>query len=64
MTMTSRQTIWHDHTEEPTKEKYLLGVDADGYAIYYWQDQANSWGELCREMHLKRWCYIDDVEKM
>lgn len=29
-----------------------------------WQDQANSWDELCREMHLKRWCYIDEVEKM
>lgn len=62
--MSARKTIWHSSEEEPMLDKFLLGVDADGYAIYYWQQQAPTWHELCREMGLKRWCYIDDVEKM
>ncbi len=62
--MSARDTIWHAPDDEPTQDKFLLGVDASGYAIYRWCGQYDSWTALCREERLKRWCYIDDVELM
>ena len=29
--------IWHDASEEPKRDEYLLGEDNDGFSIYMWR---------------------------
>ncbi len=53
--------LWHSFDEEPEKNKTLLGYDVDGYAIYKWADQEQSWQQFVSNTALQKWCYIEDL---
>lgn len=53
--------LWHDASEEPEKNKKLLGYDVDGYSIYCWKDQETTWHEFVYNTVLQRWCYLLDI---
>ena len=54
-------TIWHDVSEEPEKEKFLLGIDEDGFSVYCWGTQSHSWKEFSAMFHLRKWLYTEDL---
>lgn len=55
------ESLWHDASEEPQKGKKLVGYDLDGYSIYCWTDQEETWKEFVYNSTLGKWCYIDDL---
>ena len=53
--------IWHDASEEPKRDEYLLGEDNDGFSIYMWRRQEDGWNLFVGITTLRRWAYIDDL---
>ena len=53
--------IWHDASEEPKCNEYLLGEDNDGFSIYMWCSQEDSWNLFVGITTLCRWAYISDL---
>lgn len=53
--------VWHDASEEPKYDEYLLGEDTDGFSIYWWCGQEENWGAFLNETGLSRWAYIKDL---
>ena len=53
--------IWHDASEEPRRDEYLLGEDNDGFSIYMWRRQEEGWNLFVGITTLRRWAYIDDL---
>lgn len=52
---------WHDASEEPKCDEYLLGEDNDGFSIYMWRSQEDSWNLFVGITTLCRWAYISDL---
>lgn len=50
--------VWHDASEEPKHDEYLLGEDNDGFSIYMWRSQEDSWNLFVGITTLCRWAYI------
>ena len=53
--------IWHDASEEPRRDEYLLGEDNDGFSIYMWRSQEDSWNLFVGITTLYRWAYVRDL---
>ena len=53
--------IWHDASEEPKRDEYLLGEDYEGFSIYMWCGQEDSWTLFVGITTLCRWAYISDL---
>lgn len=53
--------VWHDASEEPKCDEYLLGEDNDGFSIYMWRSQEDSWNLFVGITTLCRWAYISDL---
>ena len=53
--------VWHDANEEPRCDEYLLGEDNDGFSIYMWCRQEDSWNSFVGITTLCRWAYISDL---
>ena len=53
--------IWHDASEKPKRDEYLLGEDNDGFSIYMWRRQEDGWNLFVGITTLRRWAYIDDL---
>ena len=53
--------VWHDASEEPRYEEFLLGEDTDGFSIYRWCGQEDYWETFVNETGLSRWAYIEDL---
>ena len=53
--------IWHDASEEPRRDEYLLGEDNDGFSIYMWRRQEEGWNLFVGITTLRRWAYIKDL---
>ena len=53
--------LWHDASEEPRYEEFLLGEDTDGFSIYRWCGQEDYWETFVNETGLSRWAYIEDL---
>ena len=55
------KNVWHDASEEPKCDEYLLGEDNDGFSIYMWRSQEDSWNLFVGITTLCRWAYISDL---
>ncbi len=56
--------LWHDaFDEEPEMNMLMLGLDDDGYSIYLWVGQEETWQEFRHVSSLRKWCYIRELEK-
>lgn len=54
--------IWHDASEEPKRDKLMIGVDEDGFSIYKWVDQdEDGWFSFAKGSRLIRWAYAEDL---
>ena len=53
--------VWHDASEEPKRDEYLLGEDYEGLSIYMWCGQEDSWALFVGITTLCRWAYISDL---
>lgn len=53
--------VWHDASEEPKCDEYLLGEDNGGFSIYVWCRQEDSWNLFVGITTLCRWAYISDL---
>ena len=55
------EKLWHDASEEPKRDEYLLGEDYEGFSIYMWCGQEDSWNLFVSITTLCRWAYISDL---
>lgn len=70
--MEERKTIWHDATEEPGKDDFLLVEKMldDCRSIYevvameWIRDISSCWDDYVYFNDLIRWCYISDLENL
>lgn len=53
--------LWHDAEEEPHVGSPLIGHDVDGFSIYSWRAQENTWEEFFGNCGLLKWCYISEL---
>ena len=55
--------VWHDASEEPRYEEFLLAEETDEFNIYKLcrQEDNNSWEFLVSAMGIIRWAYISDL---
>lgn len=53
--------VWHDASEEPRYNEFMLGEDSDGFGIYKWVRQEDRWQSLVAITELTRWAYIKDL---
>lgn len=59
---TDLSQIWHDASEEPKRDKLMIGVDEDGFSIYKWVDQdEDGWFSFAKGSRLIRWAYAEDL---
>lgn len=59
---TDLSQIWHDASEEPKRDKPMIGVDEDGFSIYKWVDQdEDGWFSFAKGSRLIRWAYAEDL---
>lgn len=59
---TDLSQIWHDASEEPKRDKLMIGVDEDGFSIYKWVDQdEDGWFSFALGSRLIRWAYAEDL---
>ena len=57
------KNVWHDASEEPRYEEFLLAEETDEFNIYKLcrQEDNNSWELLVSAMGIIRWAYISDL---
>ena len=57
------KNVWHDASEEPRYEEFLLAEETDEFNIYKLcrQEDNNSWEFLVSAMGIIRWAYISDL---
>ena len=55
------KNVWHDASEEPRYNELMLGMDNDGFSIYMWCGQDDSWDSFCGITKLAIWAYISDI---
>lgn len=55
------EVLWHDASEEPHVGRPLVGHDVDGFSIYHWRAQENTWEEFVGNCGLLKWCYISEL---
>lgn len=55
--------FWHDASEEPRYEEFLLAEESDEFNIYKLsgQEDNNSWELLVSAMGIIRWTYVKDL---
>lgn len=56
-------SLWHDASEEPRYEEFLLAEESDEFNIYKLsgQEDNNSWELLVSAMGIIRWAYVSDL---
>ena len=56
-------SLWHDASEEPRYEEFLLAEESSEFNVYKLsgQEDNNSWKLLVSTMGIIRWAYIDDL---
>lgn len=56
-------SLWHDASEEPRYEEFLLAEESSEFNVYKLSGQKdnNSWELLVSAMGIIRWAYIDDL---
>ena len=59
----SLASLWHDASEEPRYEEFLLAEESSEFNVYKLsgQEDNNSWKLLVSTMGIIRWAYIDDL---
>ncbi len=55
------KSLWHDASEKPSIGCLLLGCDVNGYSLYSWQRQEDTWEMFADICGLKKWCYLSDL---
>ena len=55
--------VWHDASEEPRYEEFLLAEESSEFNVYKLsgQEDNNSWELLVSAMGIIRWAYIKDL---
>ena len=55
--------VWHDASEMPRYEEFLLAEESNEYSVYKLSGQVdnNSWDLLVSAMGIIRWAYIEDL---
>lgn len=56
-------SLWHDASEEPRYEEFLLAEESNEFNVYKLsgQEDNNSWELLVSAMGIIRWAYISDL---
>ena len=55
-------SLWHDASEEPRYEEFLIAEESDEFNIYKLSGQEdNSWELLVSAMGIIRWAYVKDL---
>lgn len=57
------ESLWHDASEEPRYEEFLLAEESSEFNIYKLsgQEDNNSWELLVSAMGIIRWAYISNL---
>ena len=57
-------SLWHDVSEEPRYEEFLLAEESNEFNVYKLsgQEDNNSWELLVSAMGIIRWAYISDLQ--
>ncbi len=55
--------VWHDASEEPRYEEFLLAEEPNEFNVYKLsgQEDNNSWELLVSAMGIIRWAYVSDL---
>ena len=58
-----RDNVWHDASEEPRYEEFLLAEEPNEFNVYKLsgQEDNDSWELLVSAMGIIRWTYIRDL---
>ena len=57
------KNLWHDSSEEPRYEEFLLAEESNEFNVYKLsgQEDNNSWELLVSAMGIIRWAYVKDL---